>query len=140
MNYKHYLEIAAECAKSATYTGPSSVKLGCVAVYHGTILAKGCNTDKTHTNQAKYNYLRYDTDRGSRYYPAKVHSEVATISKIKYLDIDFSKVTLFIAREYKNGAPALARPCPSCMALIREYGINTICYSTDHGYAIEHLN
>jgi deoxycytidylate deaminase len=139
MNYQHYLGIAAECAKSATYTGPSCVKLGCVAVYHGTILAKGCNTDKTHTNQAKYNYLRYDAGRGSRYYPAKVHSEVATISKIKYLDIDFSKVILFIAREYKSGAPALARPCASCMALIKEYGIHTICYTTDDGYAIEHL-
>lgn len=139
MNYKHYLEIAAECAKAATYTGPSSVKLGCVAVYHGTILAKGYNTDKTHTNQAKYNYLRYDDGRGSRYYPAKVHSEVATISKIKYLDIDFSKVILFIAREYKSGAPAPARPCASCMALIKEYGIQTICYTTDDGYAIEHL-
>jgi len=139
MNYQHYLDIAAECAKSATYSGPSRVKLGCVAVYHGTVLAKGCNTDKTHTNQAKYNYLRYDEDRGTRYYPPKVHSEVSVLSRIRYLDIDFSRVTLFIAREYKSGAPALARPCPSCMALIKEFGIHTICYTTDSGYAIEHL-
>lgn len=139
MNYQHYLDIAAECAKSATYSGPSRVQLGCVAVYHGAVLAKGCNTDKTHTNQAKYNYLRYDEDRGSRYYPPKAHSEVSVLSRIRYLDIDFSRVTLFIAREYKSGAPALARPCPSCMALIKEFGIRTICYTTDSGYAIEHL-
>jgi len=139
MNYQHYLDLANDCAKTATYTGPSKVKLGCVAVYHGTVLAKGCNTDKTHTSQAKYNYLRYDEDRSTRYYPPKIHSEVSVLSKIKYLDIDFSKVILFVAREYKSGAPALARPCASCMALIREYGIHTICYTTDNGYAIEHL-
>lgn len=139
MNYQHYLDLANDCAKTATYTGPSKVKLGCVAVYHGTVLAKGCNTDKTHTSQAKYNYLRYDEDRSTRYYPPKIHSEISVLSKIKYLDIDFSKVILFVAREYKSGAPALARPCASCMALIKEYGIHTICYTTDDGYAIEHL-
>lgn len=139
MNYKHYLDLAADCAKAATYSGPSRVKLGCVAVYHGTVLAKGYNTDKTHTTQDKYNYLRYDANRESRYYPPKVHSEVSVLSRIKYLDIDFSKVTLFIAREYKNGAPAMARPCPSCMAVARELGITTVCYTTDDGYAIEHL-
>lgn len=140
MNYKHYLELAADCAKASTYSGPSRVKLGCVAVYHGTILAKGFNTDKTHTGQARYNYLRYETDRDSRYYPDKCHSEVSVLHKIKYLDIDFSKVILFVAREYKSGAPALARPCPSCMAAIRAAKVHTIVYTTDDGYAIEHLN
>ena len=139
MNYQHYLGIAAECAKSATYSGPSRVKLGCVAVYHGTILAKGFNTDKTHTGQAKYNYLRYEIDRDSKYYPDKCHAELSVLQKIKYLDIDFSKVILFIAREYKNGSPAMARPCLSCLAAIHESKIRTICYTTDSGYAIEHL-
>lgn len=139
MNYKHYLELAGECAKNATYSGPSHVKLGCVAVYHGTVLAKGCNTDKTHTHQEKYNYLRYDAKRSTRYYPAKCHSEVATLMKIKFLDIDFSKVILFIAREYKNGKPAMARPCPSCMAAAKAIGIQTVVYTTDDGYAIEYL-
>ena len=139
MNYQHYLDIAAECAKSATYSGPSRVQLGCVAVYHGTVLAKGCNLDKTHTTQDRYNYLRYDANRESRYYPSKVHSEISVLSRIKYLDIDFSKVTLFIAREYKNGNPAMARPCLSCLAAAHETGIRTICYTTDNGYAIEHL-
>lgn len=140
MNYKHYLELAAECAKSATYTGPSRVKLGCIAVYHGTVLAKGCNTDKTHTSQAKYNYLRYDPDKTSRYYPDKCHSEVSVLAKLKYLDIDFSKVILFIAREHKNGSPAMSRPCPSCMAAIKAAKVRTIIYTTEDGYAIEHIN
>lgn len=137
MNYQHYLDIAAECAKSATYTGPSSVKLGCVAVYHGTILAKGCNTDKTHTNQAKYNYLRYDAGRGSRYYPDKQHAETNVLGRIKYLDIDFSKVTLFIYREFKNGKPACAKPCVGCAKMIRDLKIGKIVYTNECGYTVE---
>jgi len=137
MNYKHYLEIASECAKAATYTGPSSVKLGCVAVYHGTILAKGFNADKTHTEQDKYNYLRYKADRDSRYYPSKIHAEIETLNRIKYLDIDFSKVTLFIYREYKDGTPALAKPCISCEQFIMNLKIGKVVYTTPNGYAIE---
>lgn len=137
MNYQHYLDIAAECAKSATYSGPSRVKLGCVAVYHGTVLAKGCNTDKTHTNQAKYNYLRYDAGRDSRYYPDKQHAETNVLGRIKYLDIDFSKVTLFIYREFKNGKPACAKPCAGCEKMIRDLKIGKVVYTNECGYTVE---
>lgn len=139
MNYKHYLDLAAECAKASTYSGPNPVQLGCVAVYHGTVLAKGYNTDKTHTHQAKYNYLHYDANGSSRYFPDKCHSEVSVLSKIKYLDIDFSKVILFISRKHKDGSPAMARPCMSCLAAARALEIKTIVYTTEDGYAIEYL-
>ena len=137
MNYQHYLDIAAECAKAATYTGPSCVKLGCVAVYHGTILAKGYNTDKTHTNQAKYNYLRYDHDQIHKYCPDKCHAELNVLKRIQFLDIDFSKVTLFIYREYKNGSPALAKPCLACEKFINDLHIGKIVYTADNGYVVE---
>ena len=136
MNYKHYLDIAAECAEFSTYTGPNPVQLGCIAVYHGTILAKGSNSDKTHTRQAKYNYLRYSAQT-AHYYPAKGHAEINVLARIKYLDIDFSKVTLFIYRKHKDGTPALARPCVSCEKAIRDLRIGRVVYSTDDGYAIE---
>ena len=61
------------------------------------------------------------------------------LSKIKYLDIDFSKVILYIYREYNNGMPAMARCCPSCFAAAKELGIGTIVYTTDNGYAIEKI-
>ena len=140
MNYKHYLELARECAKTATYTGPSKVKLGCVAVYHGAVLAKGSNSDKTHTTQAKYNYLRYDVGSVNKYCPSKIHSEISVLNRIKYLDIDFSKVTLFVYREFKSGGPAMARPCEACMGFAKAMKISQIVYSTPDGYAIEHLN
>lgn len=137
MNYKHYLEIASECAKNASYSGASRVKLGCVAVYHGSVLAKGCNMDKTHTQQEKYRHLRYDPKKLKTYCPSKCHAEVETLSRIKYLDIDFSKVTLFIYREHKDGNPALAKPCRACEKYIINLGIRKVVYTTDNGYAVE---
>lgn len=139
MNYEHYLSLAREAAKDASYSGPSKVKLGCVAVYHGSVLAKGCNSDKTHTMQARFNYLRYDTAAVRKYCPDKMHAEMDCLNRLKYLDIDFSKVTLFVYREFKDGTPALARPCNACLAAAKSLGVRTITYSTPNGYAIEHL-
>ena len=45
---------------------------------------------------------------------------------IKYLQ----SVALPRYREYKNGMLGPSRPCPSCMALMRELGIKKICYTT----------
>ena len=137
MNYKHYLKLARDCAKNASYNGPSRVQLGCIAVYHGTILAKGWNSDKTHTSQARYNYLRFNEKR--HYCPAKCHAEIDCVTKIKYLDIDFSRLHLYIYREWKDGTIAMSRPCEACMAAIRDLGIKHIHYTTDCGFAYEKL-
>ena len=134
----HLLKIARDCSLQSDYSGKAKVHIGCVIGYKGTILAKGWNSDKTHTEQEKNNRWRYK-DSGNNYLPAKLHSEIAALQKIKYLDIDFSKVKVYVYREYKNGRPALARPCPSCMAAIRQLGINTIVYTTPDGVAKETL-
>ena len=39
-----------------------------------------------------FDHLRYNEKR--HYCPSKIHAEIDCISKIKYLDIDFSKVTV----------------------------------------------
>ena len=39
-----------------------SFHMGCVIVYKGAVLAKGCNSDKTHPMQAKYNKWRFACD------------------------------------------------------------------------------
>ena len=71
--------------------------------------------------------------------PAKIHSELACLQKIKYLDIDFSKVHVYVYRETKSGDLAMARPCPSCLAAIKELGIKYIHYTTESGYATEKI-
>lgn len=137
MNHEHYLDLAKECSERSDYTGCSGVHVGCVFVYHGTVLAKGWNSDKTHTFQREYNKIRFSARDG--YYPDKLHAESAVLQRVKYLDIDFSKATLYIYRGYKNGTPAMARCCPSCMAAAKSLHIGTIVYTTDAGYAIEKL-
>ena len=137
MNHAHFLKLAKNASDNSTYSIHKRVHVGCLAVYKGTILAKGWNTDRTHTDQMKYNHYRFQcTDK---YYPHKLHAEQMCLSKIKYLDIDFSKVILYIYREYNNGSPAMARCCPSCFAAAKELKIGTIVYTTENGYAIEKI-
>ena len=139
MKDNHLFKLARKSSLKADYTGCSKVKIGCIVVYKGTILAKGCNSDKTHTFQARYNKWRYSEDENKRYLPAKIHAEADCLNKIKYLDIDFSKVHVYTYRETKNGKMALARPCPSCMAAIKQLGIKNIHYTTDCGFAAERI-
>lgn len=137
MNHKHYLKIARKCSKKSTYSTHTRVKVGCVLVHKNAILAKGWNTEKTHTDQMRYNAIRFNSVE--KYFPHKLHAEQMCMSKIKYLDIDFSKAILYIYREYNDGSPAMARCCPSCLSSAKELKIGTIVYTTDDGYAIEKI-
>lgn len=139
MNHLHMFEAAKDASLNANYTGGNGVKLGCVIVYKGTVLAKGCNSDKTHPMQDKYNKWRFKNS-GNRYLPSKCHAEMASIAKIKYLDIDFSSVHIFVYRELKNGQKAMARPCAACMKALAAQGIKKIHYTTADGYAYEKLD
>ena len=137
MNDPHLFRIAREVSLQATYCG--SARIGCIAVYRGTILAKGCNSDKTHTTQAKFNVYRFKNS-GNRYLPEKLHAEMDVLNRIKYLDIDFSRVHLYIYREWKDGTIAMSRPCDACLtAIVEQFHIRHIHYTTDRGYAYEKL-
>lgn len=135
MNKNHLMKLAREASFNADYTGCGKPKIGCVATLKGTVIAKGWNGDKTHTFQDKYNVYRYK----DKWMPSKCHAEIAALSKIKYLDVDFSKVELFIYRELKDGNYAMARPCPSCMAAIKDFGIKKVHYTTPDGVATEKI-
>lgn len=134
----NFFKHARKCSLEADYTGGSQARIGCVITYHGTILAKGHNSDTTHSLQERFNHHRYK-DVGARYLPSKVHAEISALSKIRYLDIDFSKVEIYTYRELRNGKIAKSRPCEACMAAIKKMGIKKICYTTEDGYAKETL-
>ena len=139
MNNKHFFELAKDCSEQSDYSGCSRARLGCVIAYKGTVLAKGWNADRTHPFQHKYNKVRFDHNE-SHYFPDKVHAECMALNKIKYLDIDFSKVHIYIFRAFRGGGLALARPCPSCMAAIKELGIKHVHYTSTDGYCHEVLD
>ena len=135
---ERYFKFAREASLRANYTGSHrfAPMIGAVAVYKGSIVAEAFNTNKTSPLQAKYNVYRYkDSDT-----PCKAHAETSLVQRLRWKfgdSIDWSKVHIYLYREYKNGALALSRPCPSCLALFKELGIKRIYYTTEDGYAEE---
>ena len=138
MNDAHLFKVAREWSMKASYTGGGKPRLGCIVVYKNAILAGGYNSDKTHPAQEQFNRYRFK-DIGNNYLPSKLHAELNALNKIKFLDIDFSRVHIYIYRETRDGHVANARPCKACMAALRAKGIVNIHYTTDAGYAAERL-
>ena len=132
----HFFKLAREESFKATYGG--TARIGCIIVYRGGIIARGSNSNKTHTFQDISNLARYK-NVGNRYLPSLAHAEITALAKIRYLDIDFSTVSVYVYRELRNGSLAMSRPCPACIKEIREMGIQNIYYTTPEGYCHERL-
>ena len=133
MNHERFLSVAKSVSLTSDF---SKQKIGCVITYKGSIISVACNSEKTHTMQMRFNRFR---NLGGDNIICKVHAELAALSKIRYLDIDWGKVVLYNSREFKNGKNALSRPCSGCMEAIRQRGIKTVVYTTDDGYAVEKI-
>lgn len=129
-----FFRMAKKAMQNSTFSGRA--KIGCAIIYRGNVLAFGSNTDKTTPTQRKYNDWRF-VDCGT---PAKTHAEIAALRKIRWLDIKFNEVEVYIYREDKDGNLALAMPCPSCVAYMKTLGIYKVCYTTPHGYVEGRLN
>ena len=130
-DYK-YFDKARQVATVSDY---HKAHIGCVVVYQGQAIGLGCNCNKTHPIQKKYNRYRKSSDSML----PKLHAEINCLNQIKHFDINFSKVKLYIYRIRKDQSFGMARPCPSCMAAIRDLGIRNIYYTTNAGYAHEKL-
>lgn len=125
-----YFDKARQAAMISDYY---KTHIGCVAVYQGAVIGIGCNCNKTHPIQKKYNNYRKLSDTML----PKLHAEINCINSIRHLDINFSKVKLYIYRIRKDQPFGLSRPCPSCMAAIKDLGIKDIYYTTNDGYCYE---
>lgn len=101
----------------------------------GSIISIGCNRNKTHPSQSFYNKYRIK----SEYMLPKLHAEVNCLNAMKGLDVNFSKVKLYIYRIRKDKPFGLSRPCPSCMAFIKDLGIKNIYYTSNDGYVHERI-
>ena len=119
----------------ATISDYNKTHIGCVAVLQGQVIGLGCNCNKTHPTQKYYNRYRKPSDSML----PKLHAEISCINQIKNQNINFSKVRLYIYRIRKDQPFGLSRPCPSCMAAIRDLGIRDIYYTTNDGYSYERL-
>jgi deoxycytidylate deaminase len=127
-----YFNKARQAANISNYP---RVHVGCVAVYQGQIIAIGCNSNKTHPAQKYYNQYRKQDDS----LLPKLHAEISCLNSIRHLDVNFSKVKLYIYRIRKDQPFGMARPCQSCIAAIKDFGIKDIFYTTDDGFCYERL-
>ena len=130
-----YYKYFAKARQVANLSDYHKTHVGCVAVYHGQVIGLGYNTNKTHPIQKYYNRYREPSDTML----PKLHAEINCLNQIKHIDINFSKVKLYIYRTRNDQPFGLSRPCPSCMAAIKDLGIKDIYYTTNDGYAYERL-
>ena len=129
-----------EAKKESFLSDYEGQHLGAVAVYGDKIiLAKAHNSNKTNTTQYFYNRYRIEQKSNIMSKPPRSHAECNLYRRIRFLDIDFSRVSVYIYRELKNGELGMARCCPACMAALKSLGIKKICYTTDDGYAEERI-
>ena len=131
-----YLDMAKKASKNSDFT---KHHLGAVAIYRGSLLATGYNSCKTSPLQKKYNHEREYMAEANFANTNSTHAEMACLSKIRYLDIDFNKVKLCVYREHKNGIKALARPCPACQKMIKDMGIKEVWYTTENSFRYERM-
>lgn len=107
-----------ELAKRISQKSPSKYKLGCVIVYKNKVVNVGFNDmNKTHpkANSA------YKT----------LHAEIDALIGLEHNIAKYCVVYLY--REYKNGKPALAKPCSTCELALKRAGIRHVFYTTDDG-------
>lgn len=104
-------------------------KLGAIMMLGNKVISVGYNTTKTHPVQKKYNVERgYDQNVKNN---GQIHAEMMCLIDTKYLDVDWSKVSLYIYREHKDHSTAIAKPCPACERAIRERGITEVYFTTE---------
>jgi deoxycytidylate deaminase len=115
-------------------------KLGCVITYKGHIIGRGQNSTKTHPYQKKYNrkYRHFNCERGE-FVSDMLHAEISAILNVPYTvgrDVDWGKVNVYVYRISHGRRLGFgnARPCPACMAAIRDLGIKHVYYTDNSGY------
>ena len=126
----HALSIA-ECSDYGRY------HMGCVVAQKNTVLNTAFNTCKTHPLQKKYNRERFPEDDKPHY----LHAEIHALAPLLNEEIEWSKVTVYIARKRKcDGENGMARPCAGCMKMIKSLGVKGVVYTTNFGTAEERID
>ena len=130
---KSFFEAARVVSQMSNF---ERVHIGCVVTFgNHRIISSGFNSTKTHPIQKRLNKERFNLDSTH-----SLHAEVSALLPLMKENIDFSRVEIYTHRNFKDGSLALAKPCASCMKLIRQLGIKKIWYTTADGYACEYVN
>lgn len=142
MNINKFFNLAKIASKFSDYN-KKNIHIGSVLVYKNKVIANGFNTSKTNPIQYQYNKYRELNNNTNRTFSADdhlpyVHSEMMCLINTKDIEIDWSKVSLFVYRESCNKT-RMCRPCPSCMQALKDRGIKHIYYTSEKGYNYESI-
>lgn len=115
--------------KLAELSALNDVQLRCshvAALFHKKkMLSLGMNKTKTHPLA-----FRLSGSQTKRY----LHAEQDCL---KGINMDLSRMTLYVARMDRNGELANSKPCKFCSAYIKELGVGRVVYTIDGGVAYE---
>ena len=109
--------------------------VGCVIVNQKRILSVANNQVHSHPLQKKLNKLRFNLDDTCQNY---LHAEIYAILKVKNTS-QLKNASIYVYRETLTHEIAMSRPCPACLAKIKEVGIKTMYYTTQDGYSKEEI-
>lgn len=136
MNIQHYLSLAENACR---FSDNTRTRVGCVLVYRNSVISVGWNPEsKGHPIQKEMNTLRGKYTSSPKFI-SRVHAEIMAIARVKYMFIDWSRVSVFVCRILKDGTRELAKPCAACEGYMRKFGIHDVYYTTADGYGYERL-
>lgn len=118
------IELAIRHAKKnpIIQRGRSSIGRFGVVLTNGRRTFRSWNSYKSHPLQAKY-----------AQHPEQihVHAEIAALAQMarRTSPKDWPEYTMYVARVFKDGTPALAAPCLGCQRAIIEFNIKHVEYT-----------
>lgn len=116
-------------------------KIGCVIVEGNKVISVGYNQAKSNPKQKEYNrYRNFRLPKKVTPLENNCHAEMMALSKIwTRKNENWSRASIYIYRESKNGELKLAKPCNACAKAIIEFGIGHVYYTTEGGFNHETL-
>lgn len=107
---KGFFQLARNASKNSNHR----VKIGCVIALHGKPVSIGWNVVKTHPIYTAGSFRQ------------SIHAEIKAVITAR---CDLEGGIAYVYREYKNGMPAICKPCALCYDILSEAGIKTVYYT-----------
>lgn len=113
------------------YAGAPYERLKVVSflIYKGKIVNFGVNSAKT--SPLQHRYRQRTKLKMIENFLDKEHAEINCLRHTYFGDFDMRKVEVVVISKRYNGDFRLARPCCTCMAALKDFGIRKIWFTTN---------
>lgn len=122
VNDLSWLSKACDIAKTSRY----KMQMGAIVVKSGKPFGAGPNKIRNFqvTTPSPEEALNFDKSHWS------IHAEAAAL---KRAGASAQGSTVYVVRLLKSGTMAMAKPCSDCAALLKDYKVSKVVYSTNDG-------